>query len=116
MNEKTTKLKTYLFLNGLIVLFSLSAVLSKLASKEILFSLPFLFYYGSVLIIMFMYAIGWQKILSKFNLNTAYAFRSLLVFWGLLWGMLFFQETLTFNKILGVLIVFLGLVWVNKDE
>lgn len=113
-NVQTTQNRVFLFI--LVLFFSVASLLSKLASNEQLFSLSFFVYYGLILGILFVYALGWQKVLKHTPLNIAYSYRSLLILWGMVWGLLFFQETLQWNRVLGSLMVIFGLSWVNKDE
>lgn len=115
-NHKLQTTQDRIFLFVLVLFFSLASLLSKLASNEAFFSLNFFFFYSLILGILFVYALGWQKVLKHTPLNIAYSYRSLLIMWGMVWGLLFFQETLQWNRILGSLLVILGLSWVNKDE
>ncbi len=63
-----------------------------------------------------MYAVFWQQIIKRFDLSIAYANRATAIFWTFLWGMILFQEKIKPLNIVGVLIVFLGVLLVNQDE
>ncbi|MDD3277359.1 MAG: EamA family transporter [Lachnospiraceae bacterium] len=95
---------------------SLSGVCSKMAANQKLFSLPFLFYYGMVLVIMFGYAIVWQQILKRMPLTVAYANRPVSLVWGMIWGALIFSETITWNMILGAVVIFAGIYLVVTEH
>ena len=56
-----------------------------------------------------MYAILWQQALKKFSLVVAYANKSFLVIWGIMWGTLIFGEKVTANMVIGALIIILGI-------
>lgn len=110
------KIKTFLQLHILLLIYSLSAVFSKLAGQNIFLSTPFIIFYGIVLFILFAYAIVWQQVIKKMPLVTAYSNKAVTVIWGLIWGMVFFKEKITGWNILGVIIIILGIVCVVKAD
>ncbi|MCD8047814.1 MAG: transporter [Clostridiales bacterium] len=96
---------------------SLSGVFAKFAAQEELLSLPFLFYYRLDLAAMFVYAIIWQQVLKRMPLTVAYSNRPVSLIWGLIWGFLLFQETITWNMLLGAAVIFVGItIMVTCDE
>lgn len=109
------KFKNYIFLHVLLFFFSFCAVFSKLASKNEFLSFKFCLFYAIGLLILGIYAILWQQILKKFDLTTAFFNRAITVVWGLLWGILFFNETITVNMIIGAIVVLIGVGLVVKD-
>ena len=114
MNKNT---KTILALNILLIFFSLGGIFSKLASKQSFLSLKFILCYGSLLFIMFVYAIGWQQIIKRLPLTMAYANRAVTIVWGIIWGLLFFNEKLNVGKIIGAVIVIAGvLLYVTESD
>ncbi len=106
----------YMKLHVLFLLFSLVSVLSKLASGVPFLSNRFLVYYCLALLLMFLYAIGWQFILKDFSLITAFSNKGIVIFWVLLWSKIFFNEKITLNHLIGGSIVILGIIMVNSDE
>lgn len=62
-----------------------------------------------------LYAIFWQQIIKKFDLSIAYANRAFAIFWTFLWGVLFFGEHVKLLNLVGIVIVFLGILLVNQD-
>ena len=114
MNKNT---KTILALNVLLMFFSLGGIFSKLASKQSFLSLKFILCYGALLFIMFVYAIGWQQIIKRLPLTMAYANRAITIVWGIIWGLLFFNEKLNVGKIIGAVIVIAGvLLYVTESD
>ena len=114
MNKNT---KTILALNVLLMFFSLGGIFSKLASKQPFLSLKFILCYGALLFIMFVYAIGWQQVIKRLPLTMAYANRAVTIVWGIIWGLLFFNENLNVGKIIGAVIVIAGvLLYVTESE
>ncbi len=114
MNKNT---KTILALNVLLMFFSLGGIFSKLASKQPFLSLKFILCYGALLFIMFVYAIGWQQIIKRLPLTMAYANRAVTIVWGIIWGLLFFNEKLNLGKVIGAVIVIAGvLLYVTESD
>ncbi len=115
---KKERLKPLLLLHAIMLLYSASAIFSKLASGAKFLSLSFLVLYGLVLLLLFVYAILWQQVLKKMPLTTAYANKAVVIIWGLIWGSLFFGEAVTVKKLIASIIVILGvgLVVTDKDE
>ena len=58
----------------------------------------------------FVYAICWQKIIKKFDLNIGYANRSVYLLWSQVWAVSIFGEKLSVRNVIGVLIVLLGVI------
>ena len=56
------KLKAYLFLHLLLMVYSASGILSKLAAGKAFLSWPFLLLYGGVIALLGVYALGWQQV------------------------------------------------------
>lgn len=106
MNKK----KYFIYLHILLVLYSLSAVFSKLASVEPFLSLKFCVFYGLVLFLLALYALCWQQIIKHLPLTVAYANKAITVVWGIIWGLLIFGEKLTPGKVLGAVFVICGIV------
>ena len=109
--------KLFLLLHISLLFSSLSGVCSKMAENQEFLSIPFFFYYGLVLVIMFGYAIAWQQILKRMPLTVAYANKPVSLIWGMVWGTLIFKEGITWKMILGAVIIFAGIcLVVSEDE
>lgn len=115
MSRRNT-LQDYLFLYAIFLFYSLSSIMSKLASRYDTFSAGFLGFYFLSLAILSVYAILWQKALKRFDLITAYANRSIITILGVAWGVLIFHETLTWNMVLGSIIMIFGIRLVAMDS
>ena len=79
-------------------------------------SFRFLLLYGGSLCLMMVYAIVWQQVIKKLPLMVAYANKAVIVFWGLIWGILFFNEKITLGKFAGVVMVMAGIVLFAGSE
>lgn len=108
--------KNVLLLHLLLVVYSLNSIFSKLASAQPFLSLPFCLYYAGVIFLLGIYAIGWQQIIKRMDLTTAFANKAVTVVWGIVWGFLFFGETITAGKLLGAALVILGVVLYVKAD
>lgn len=89
---------------------SVSSVCSKLASAQPFLSFRFCLYYACTIAILGIYAIGWQQVIKRIPLTTAYANKAVNVVWGAVWGMVIFREQLTFGKLSGAILVIIGVV------
>ena len=54
--------------------------------------------------------------IKKFELSTAYANKSVYLIWSQLWAVLIFHENLSARNIVGMLVVFVGVMVVQKYE
>ena len=116
MNKKKHKIKPYLLLHAELFLFSLGGICSKYASQYKFLSFQFIFFYGLVILNLGIYAVVWQQIIKKLPLNTAYSNKAITIVWGILWGFIFFHEPITWNMIVGSIIVILGVVLVVRSD
>lgn len=113
VNDNRNK-RSYLLLHGGFLLYSFSAVLSKVASNHDFLSFFFLFFWGLALAILVVYALLWQIILQRFPLSRAFANRGVVVIWGIIWGFIIFGEQITIGKVLAMLLILVGIVVIGK--
>lgn len=112
-----SKIKNFIYLHILLLVFSFCSVFSKLAGTADFLSLKFCLFYGLSILILGVYAIFWQQILKKFSLTTAFINKSITIIWGILWGKIFFNETITITMLIGAVIVAVGVsLVVISDE
>ena len=90
--------------------------MAKTAGTKELLSFDFIFFYGLFLSVLFVYAILWQQILKKLPLTVAFANKAIVIIWGILWGYLFFNETLRWGMLLGAVIIISGIYLVVSDD
>lgn len=110
------KVSNFILLHGILLMYSLCGIFSKLASSVEFLSLQFIFYYTMVLLILFVYAIFWQQILKKVPLTTAFANKAVTVIWGMVWGTFIFKEKIQFTMIIGAILIFIGIYLVVSDN
>lgn len=104
------KINSYILLHFLLMIYSLSGILSKVASHSTFLSLKFCLCYGGILFLLGIYAIFWQQIIKKMSLTGAYANKAITVIWGMIWGLIFFNEKITLKMIMGALIIISGII------
>ena len=116
MSKFLKKYGVYFALHLLLVFYSLAAVLSKFAAGVEFLSLEFILLYAGIILILAIYAIGWQQILKRMALTAAFANKGITVVWGLVWGALIFSEEINWLKLLGALLVIAGIVLFAYSE
>jgi len=104
------RIKTLFALHLLLMVYSTSGILSKLAAGVDFLSFDFCILYGGVLCLLGFYAIGWQQILKKLPLTTAFSNKAVTIVWGIIWGALFFFEPITLPKAVGALLIIAGVI------
>ena len=114
--EKSKSIIRIFILHIILLVFSLSTVLSKLASGEELLSLRFCGFYAGIIVLLGIYAIVWQQLIKHLPLIFAYANKAVTIIWGLIWGYLLFSESITLNKVIGALVVVAGIVVFSLGE
>lgn len=98
------------------MVYSVSGIFSKLASGEPFLSFRFILFYGCVIAILGIYAIGWQQIIKRMPLTTAFANKAVCTIWGSVWGVLLFNESISLGKIAGIVLIVVGIVLFATDE
>ena len=86
------------------------------AAMEPFLSPKWIVLYGALLLILMIYALFWQQILKYIKLSTAYACKSVTVVWGMIWGVLLFNEQLTAKQIIGGVLVIGGVLLVSSGK
>lgn len=107
---KKSNLKTLFLLHIMLMIYSMSGICSKKAAVTEFLSLEFCLYYGAIIALLGFYAIGWQQIIKRLPLTTAFANKAVTVVWGIIWGAVFFCEPVTMGKIIGAIMVIAGVV------
>ena len=115
---KTDK-RVFLALHLLLLFYSLSSVLSKLAAGQPFLSFRFCLCYGGMFVILVLYALGWQQILKRLPLTVAFANKAVTLVWSMVFGALLFHEQIRLNQVIGCALAMIGVVLfvqLEKDE
>lgn len=113
---KNRKINSFLTLHVLLIIYSLFGMFSKIASQYTFLSLKFCLCYAVVIVNLGIYAICWQQIIKNMPLVTAFANKAVTIVWGIIWGKLFFDEKITVQKIVGAIIIIIGIVCVISEK
>lgn len=108
--------KKIIIVQGIIAIYTLAGVMGKIASQNEFLSLRFILFYCLEILILGVYAILWQQVIKRLDLSIAYANRAIALMWSLLWAVLFFQEVITVQNIIGGAIIIIGTMIVNYDH
>lgn len=112
-----SKIKVIFLLHIMLMIYSMSGICSKLASQQTFLSVKFCFYYGIIILLLGFYAFGWQQVIKRLPLTTAFANKAVTIVWGIIWGAIFFHETITIGKLVGAILVIIGVViFARADE
>lgn len=112
-----SKVKVLFGLHIMLMIYSMSGICSKMAAKQTFLSFRFCMYYALIIMLLGFYAIGWQQVIKRLPLTTAFANKAVTVVWGIIWGVVFFGESITPGKIIGAILVIVGVViYARADE
>ena len=118
--KKVTGWKMVILIQSMVFLYSLTSMLSKVASNAMsnygFWSWQYILLFGSMIAVLGVYAILWQQVLKKVDLITAYVHKSTTLVWSLLWAAVLFRETIRWNNVVGILIIVIGIALVTKDD
>lgn len=109
------KIKNIALLQGVVVIYTISGVMSKQASASGRDLPRFLFFFGMEFVLLGVYALLWQQMIKRFELSVAYANRSMAVVWSMVWAAVFFHDAITLQNIAGVVLVVAGIWMINTD-
>ena len=113
---KTRTLPKYGLLLLAVVVYSCCSLCSKLASGYPFFSWEFILFYGLSILVLGVYAVLWQFVLKQFELSVAYSSKPISMLLSMIWGIVLFHESVSWNMLLGAAIIILGIRVVVKDE
>ena len=108
VNEKKFSIGAFVLLQIALFIVSLGAVCSKMAGRQEFLSVQFFAFYGALILILFVYAILWQQVLKRISLVIAYACKGIGIIYGIIWGIVFFKEEITWKMIAGAVLVLIG--------
>ena len=106
----------FIFMHVSFIVYSFVSVFSKTAAEQGMFTTMFFVYALVELGCLGVYALLWQQVLKHFSLVKAYSNKGVVVIWNLIWAVVFFQEVLTVENIIGSAIILAGIVVVSSDD
>ena len=108
--KNVNKALLWLFLFLAVGLYSCYAIFGKFSARYEVFSLLWILLYGCSLLVLVVYSMIWQLILERITLSQAYLAKGFYYGFILLWSALIFKEHISWNQILGVIIITIGIV------
>ena len=110
---KKIRLIDIIMLQSAVMIYSLSTLAANFASQHEFLSLGYIMYFGLDFIILAIYAVLWQQIIKRFQLSIAYANKAQTLMWSMLWNFIILSQGITVKKVIGVIIVVIGVVVMN---
>lgn len=109
------KSKIYFQLIAVYFIYALSVLFSKIAGLQDS-DMSFMFFYVISLGFMGIYAILWQLVLKKIDLSKAYPFKCFTILFALIFGFVIWREPITFKMIVGIILIFSGVLLVGAQD
>ena len=98
-----------------LAIYSISGIFSKEAANDPFLSAEFCFLYFGIVVLLGFYAIVWQQIIKHLPLTIAFANKAVTVIWGIIWGFMFFDETVTTIQMIGAGIIMIGIILYSTE-
>ena len=116
MKQHNSYALTLIGLHVLLGIYSLSGFFSTNAAAQPFLSWKYIVFYCGMMAIMVIYAVGWQQVIKRLPLTLAFANKAVTVVWGILWGAVFFRESITPGKLIGAAVIVAGVVLFVKAD
>ena len=100
----------YIMLIGINMLYACVSIFTKLASRQEFMSWNFMLGVMGAIGVMGVYAVLWQQILKRVELSVAYMFKGTSIIFVMLLAYVLFGEQITWNNVLGAIIIIVGIV------
>ena len=113
------KVKDYFLLHLCVMIFSFTSVFAKAAANSYNnggFMNPKLYLFAFLMLaVCVVYAFFWQKVIKNIDLHVGYANRTVYLIWGQIWAITIFGEHLSLKNVIGLIIVFIGVLVVTLN-
>lgn len=106
-SKEISKIIALLLIN---LLYASVGIFTKLASQYDFLSWSYIVFFGIAVGIIGIYAILWQQLIKRIDLTTACVFKGTGLIYAMLFAYFIFDEQISWNNILGVLIIITGIV------
>lgn len=101
---------TIISLLAINLLYACVSIFTKLASQQEFLSWGYVLAFVGAVTVMGVYAMLWQQILKRIELSLAYMFKGTSIVFVMILAYWLFGEQITWNNILGAIIIILGIV------
>ena len=113
------KVKDYFLLHLCVMIFSFTSVFAKAAANSYNsggFMNPKLYLFVFLMLsVCVVYAFFWQKVIKNIDQHVGYANRTVYLIWGQIWAITIFGEHLSLKNVIGLIIVFIGVLIVTLN-
>ena len=100
----------YISLIAINLLYASVSIFTKLASQQEFLSWNFMLGVMGAVGAMGLYAVLWQQVLKRIELSVAYMFKGTSLIFVMLLAYVLFGEQITWNNVLGAIIIIVGIV------
>ena len=111
----SSKFASYSSLIGINLLYACVTLFTKYASQQEFLSLAYCLSLVGAIAVMGAYAIGWQQILKRVELSTAYMFKGTSLIFIMLLAWMLFGEQITLSNIIGACVIIIGIALYAKE-
>lgn len=105
----------WLALVGINLIYACTYICMKMASPHEFLSPPYILWILGAVGVMGIYAVLWQQVLARVPLSTAYMFKGTSLIFVLLLSAMLFQEGITWQNVVGSLIIVSGIILYAKS-
>ena len=109
MNKKLT-IFSIMSLVVINLLYACVSIFTKLASQQEFMSWEYVLTFFGAVMVMGVYAMLWQQVLKRIELSVAYMFKGTSIVFVMLLAYVLFGEQITWNNVLGAIIIIVGIV------
>ena len=107
----------YIVLIGINMLYACVSLFTKYASQQEFMSWNYMLGLIGAVMVMGVYAVLWQQVLKRIELSLAYIFKGSSLIFVMLLANVIFGEQITWNNIVGAIIIISGIVlFANSAE
>lgn len=100
----------YIVLIGINMLYACVSIFTKYASQQDFMSWNYMLGLIGAVGVMGLYAVLWQQVLKRIELSLAYMFKGTSLIFVMLLAYVLFDEQITWNNIVGAIIIIGGIV------
>ena len=98
------------------LLYAIVLILNRMASIYAPLSLGYILLFGISVIVLAIYAISWQQIIKRMPISDAYMFKGTSIVFVLLLSAWLFEEAITWQNVIGSIIIILGIALFAKAD
>lgn len=106
--------KEIAILIGVNLVYACTSIFTKMASRQEMLSWPYFLWIVGAIVVMGVYALLWQQVITSLPISTAYMFKGTSLIFVLLFSALLFGESITLSNIIGSVIIVFGIILFAK--